>query len=427
MVNYDKNVQGAKRDAARKAYDDKVKAKADKESTRRAEAKARREDKEKELLEGIIGDLENSEVHSYSSVYDDLSEDGPPAVDDPQLLKFLIEHTNVRVESGNGERLADALRDVLETGEQHLDYDSFLKFLRDNAVSDSTAVGKFLETSMGQDSLSKTEASAHALHIAQKMIRITFPKEKWDIILHAITNELEAMVSIKEFIQMSKKLSRCARLLQFLEVELPEDDEDNPVVGLSDLDAQRWQDLAEDIARRLPAGRVGGAATSRDEETDLHRVLEASAKDAGGSLPSSQATGNPKCDLCKASGGTCFYHAKKGSASSTSISTSHGSSSSASGSRGSSSSSSSQVASSSSTASGSAGSSSSSSMSSGSHAACEDPVRAELQAALLAGKISRLEDAIAAADDAGVHEDELLSPFARLEELWGSSEAISCR
>ena len=31
MVNYDKNVQGAKRDAARKAYEDKVKAKADKE------------------------------------------------------------------------------------------------------------------------------------------------------------------------------------------------------------------------------------------------------------------------------------------------------------------------------------------------------------------------------------------------------------
>jgi len=421
-VNYDKNVQGAKRDAVRKAYDDKVKAKADKESARRAEAKARREDKEKELLEGIVGDLENSEGHSYSSVYDDLSEDGPPAVDDPHLLKFLIEHTNVRVESGNGERLADALRDVLETGEQHLDYDSFLKFLRDNAVSDSTAVGKFLETSMGQDSLSKTEASAHALHIAQKMIRITFPKEKWDIILHAITNELEPLVSLKEFIQTSKKLSRCARLLQFLEVELPEDDEDNPIVGLSDLDAQRWQDLAEDIARRLPAGRVGSAATSRDEETDLHR---ASAKDAGGSLASSQATGNPKCDLCKASGGTCFYHAKKGSASSTCISTSHGSSSSASDSRGSSSST--QVASSSSTASGSAGSSSSSSMSSVSHAACEDPVRAELQAALLAGKISRLEDAIVAADDAGVHEDELLSPFARLEELWGSSEAISCR
>eukprot|EP00439_Symbiodinium_sp_Y106_P008864 s2823_g1.t1 len=221
MVNYDKNIQGAKRDAARQAHEAKVKAKQDKEDARRAAAKAKREEKTRQLIESIAAEIDESEEKVYGDTCGDLcQEDGTFAITDPQVLKFLADHTDLPVQGGSGERLADALQQVLRPEEVCLSFDQFLDFLRENSVSDSTAVSKFLETSMGQDSIAKTEASAHALHIAQKMVRATFEKDKWDILLNAVTENLDPMVGLKEFIQTCKRIARCARLLQFVEFEM---------------------------------------------------------------------------------------------------------------------------------------------------------------------------------------------------------------
>ncbi|CAJ1452857.1 unnamed protein product [Effrenium voratum] len=167
MVNYDKNIQGAKRDAARQAHEAKLKAKQDKEDARRAAAKAKREEKNRELLESIAEQIDTSEEHAYGDVYDQLCEDGAPSVTDPQVLQFLADHTDIDVQKG-AERLTDALRQVLAPGQEELPLPQFLDFLRENAVYDSTAVSKFLETCHG-DTLPKTEATAVALHVAQRM------------------------------------------------------------------------------------------------------------------------------------------------------------------------------------------------------------------------------------------------------------------
>eukprot|EP00435_Cladocopium_sp_Y103_P029490 s712_g7.t1 len=250
MVNYDKNVQGAKREQARQAHEAKVKAKQDKEAARREAAKAKR---------------------------------------DAAGLKIL--------------ELADALRQVLapaEEGYDTLQFPQFLDLLRENAVADSTAVSKFLETCRGHDSVAKTECAAHALH------------EKWDVLLHAVMRDLEHMLSIQEmfckrlhflrqqlffdFVQICKKLSRCARLLQFLEgaMAVPMGEaakEDLP--ALSGKDLKQWKALSEDISARLQQQPgLRGPRQSQQEEPFLSEQLEAIPECSSGGALDSTATGS---------------------------------------------------------------------------------------------------------------------------------------
>eukprot|EP00931_Biecheleriopsis_adriatica_P003614 TRINITY_DN105412_c0_g1_i1.p1 TRINITY_DN105412_c0_g1~~TRINITY_DN105412_c0_g1_i1.p1 ORF type:complete len:430 (+),score=120.38 TRINITY_DN105412_c0_g1_i1:61-1350(+) len=429
MVNWDKNVQGAKRDAAQKAYEAKVKAKQDKEAARRAEAKAKKADKQRQLIEGIVEEIDNSEEHSYSRAYDNLCEKGTPTVRDPHVLKFIAEHTDIRVQGTSGERLADALQEVLAPGDEDIGFEDFLKVVRENAVTDSTAVSKFLETCMGQDSIAKSEAVAHALHVAQKMIWVTFEKEKWDVLLEAVSKNLDLSVSLQDFVQACKRLARCARLLQYLEAELPEEGD-----GLQPLEAKslkHWQDIADDVVRRLAVRGSRGHQVAPDSSQDeLERVLQASLQETGppssAQLPvrtppglaepvstasNSSSSGKhvPQCDLCKAAGGTCFFHAQHASSanSTPAFGFTGGSSSSSSGTARSS-------------------SSYPASQFQGEKLMPLREARVELDAAVAAGLVQRLEDAIVAAADAGIHEDELLPAFAKLEEFWQQS-ALTCK
>ncbi|CAE7810038.1 unnamed protein product, partial [Symbiodinium sp. CCMP2456] len=75
----------AKRDAARQAHEAKVKAKQDKEDARRAAAKAKREEKTRQLIESIAAEIDESEEKVYGDTCGDLcQEDGTFAVTDPQ-------------------------------------------------------------------------------------------------------------------------------------------------------------------------------------------------------------------------------------------------------------------------------------------------------------------------------------------------------
>ncbi|CAL1148337.1 unnamed protein product [Cladocopium goreaui] len=370
MVNYDKNVQGAKREQARQAHEAKVKAKQDKEAARREAAKAKRD---RQLLESIAEQIDQSEEHAYGQVYSELChEDEPPSVVDPQVLNFLASHTDINVQGG-GERLADALRQVLAPAEDTLQFPQFLELLRENAVADSTAVSKFLETCRGHDSVAKTECAAHALHVAQKMVSITFEKEKWDVLLQAVMRDMEHMLSLQDFVQICKKLSRCARLLQFLEVEAQED-----LPALSGKGLKQWKALSEDISARLqqqPGLRGPRQSPQEIQEPFLSEQLEAIAE-----CSPEGADSTAKCDLCKA--GICAYHTQRAPAKGP-----------------------------------------------GSKNAAQVRVppsnkleaRQGLEEAMtsLADLVLQLEDAILEAFDAGLEEDELLPAFKRLEELRG--------
>mmetsp|Transcript_28877 Transcript_28877/g.54144 ORF Transcript_28877/g.54144 Transcript_28877/m.54144 type:complete len:398 (+) Transcript_28877:29-1222(+) len=397
MVNYDKNIQGAKRDAARQAHEAKVKAKQDKEDARRAAAKAKREEKNRQLIESIADEIDQSEEKVYESTFTELcQEDGTLSLADPQVIKFLSDHTDLPVQGGSGEKLADALQQVLQPQEVVLSYDQFLALLRENSVADSTAVSKFLETSLGHDSIAKTEAAAHALHVAQKMVRTSFEKEKWDILLHAVTQDLGHMVGLQEFVRVCKRIARCGRLLQFVEFELQED-----LPLLKGKGLQQWQAVTEDICCRISKHVPAGPS-----DEDLQRALEASRLD---SAPQAELSGHasgadadqPKCDLCKISG-TCMYHAQRASSSRRSSSRGEPSS---------------------------RRSYSASAGASAVHSGLDAKGQARhslhqviSESAQLA---QRLEEAILAAADAGLDEEELLPAFARLEEL--QTTAVTCR
>lgn len=378
MVNYDKNVQGAKREQARLAHEAKVKAKQEKEAARREAAKAKRDERNRELLESIADQIDQSEEHAYGEVYSELcqEDDEPPSVFDPQVLKFLATHTDIQ----GGERLADALRQVLAPAEDKLQFPHFLEFLRENAVADCTAVSQFLETCQGHDAVAKTECAAHALHVAQKMVSLTFEKEKWDVLLQAVMKGLDHMVSLQDFVQMCKKLSRCARLLQFLEVELQQES----LPPLSGKDLKHWKALSEDVAARLEQ-QPGLRGPRIESEPFLSEPLEAIAECDPVEGRTSDSTS--KCDLCKA--GICAYHTQRAQPVKSSVKMPV--------------------------------------------AKVRMPPSSKLEArqgleeamTSLADLVLQLEDAILAAFDAGLEEDELLPAFKRLEELRGGLNAAS--
>lgn len=348
-----------------------MKAKQDKEAARREAAKAKRDERNRQLLESIAEEIDRSEEHAYGEVYSELcQEDGPPSVFDPQVLKFLASHTDINVQNG-GERLADALRQVLAPAEVELQFPQFLEFLRENSVADSTAVSKFLETCRGLESVAKTECQAHALHVAQKMVSITFEKEKWDVLLHAVMRDLDHMVGLQDFVQICKKLSRCARLLQFLEVESQED-----LPSLSGKDLKQWKALGEDISMRLQQ-----QPGLRGPQGDIQKALEVTDSGGSGNCESTaQDENTAKCDLCRA--GICAYHTQtlrstKGTKKAAKIRAPNS----------------------------------------------KFEARQGLEEAMtsLVDLALQLEDAILAAFDAGLEEDELLPAFKRLEELRGLS------
>jgi len=268
---------------------------------------------------------------------------------------------------------------------------------------------------MGQESLPRSEAAAHALHMAQKMVSVTFEKEKWDVILEAVVKDVGAMVSLQDFVGTCKRLARCARLLQYLDLEVSAAE----IPRGESQSLQRWQDISQDVAQRLSVSRRSGHSlkTLEDEDADLRRVLEASAREVGKAEKSSSGrTAAPSCDLCKAAGGTCSYHAKSATG--------------AAGGRGSASSSSASGSSSSSYALMARSSASSSGSAQGtlpkrtSSQLAQAEAKKELLAAVASRVVPRLEDAIVAAADAGVDEDELLPAFARLEEFW--EQGVTC-
>lgn len=249
---------------------------------------------------------------------------------------------------------------------------------------------------MGQDSIAKTEASAHALHIAQKMVRATFEKDKWDILLHAVTEDLDPMVGLKEFIQTCKRIARCGRLLQFVEFEMQEE-----LPLLTGKNLQHWKAVAEDVSRRL-GQRVHRGGPS--DESDFLRALEASRQDAGAPADGGgAATGAdaPQCDLCKVTG-ACAYHAQQTAP--------RRRSGPGRGQRP-----------------GDEAPANAGFRSSSGELDAKTQARLSLQQAVfeVSQLAQRLEEAILTAADAGLNEEELLPAFARLEELHQMT-AVSC-
>lgn len=341
MGNWDRNVQGARRDARLKEFEAKQKSKEDKQKAKTEERKAKLAEQQKQLLEGIVADLDASEEQVYHPLFEQLLGEGHVFVEDPLFLHVLVEHTDISVVKGTS-KLVDALgnwhpnpEELAET-KGAVSFSGFLSLLRENSVSDSAALATFLEIGHGLETISSAEAKAHVLHLAKKQVKHDIEKEKWDVLVASVMAEAESQIGPESFIKFAKKLSRCARLLDFLETS-----QDVPDVGPSEF--AYWQRIAADVERQRGSRRAQGhpeTAARLDPPSDKSHLpavafkcslclacgdvcsyhihlkkrmsddVKAGSSGDGQGSTSSQGFGNVLCDMCKSSGMLCFYHSQ---------------------------------------------------------------------------------------------------------------------
>jgi len=295
MVNWDKNTHGAKLRARRQAWETAQKAKEQQREARLAERKAKIEVLQRELLENLVADPDFSERQAYSGVFDNLCSEGPVSVFDPQFLRFVIQHTDIGLGAGH-EELRDALQNELKRGQEYVSFDEFLDLLRNNALSDSTAVTSFLEVCGGYDSIAMAEAKAHMLHVAQHQLCVSFPKETWDVVVPKVIDLSETMIDAKQYIQYCKKLARFGRLMEFIEADDDEDVQAMPHEAWLSISMDMRSLLWSSSPARTIAARKAGVAVAAGGNAASERDL--------GRLPPVAL----KCSLCLAAKGICSYH-----------------------------------------------------------------------------------------------------------------------
>jgi len=161
----------------------------------------------------VLDNLEEAEQMVYGTSFQSFNAGSPVPYTDDRLKDFVATSTSLNFADMDGElvRVVSGNAD----GDLQVNLDNFLSILRDNAVSESAALERFLGLASGADDVDSGECRTGLLMFSNDFLgpqAVAISQDRWDQIFDSVMSDAGPTVSMEGWTNYVKRVARIIRV-----------------------------------------------------------------------------------------------------------------------------------------------------------------------------------------------------------------------